>query len=65
MVYEEDNENDGVGYEGGSPGGGKGSMERMSLGDVETLDIDPATGTATDEEDDDADLNYYNDDLSD
>lgn len=62
MAYEDNNENDGVDYEGGTPEARKGSMEHLSLADVESqsLDIDPAT-----DDEDDGDLNYYNDDVSD
>ncbi|XP_021291046.1 uncharacterized protein LOC110421715 [Herrania umbratica] len=62
MAYEDDNENDRVDYEGGTQGARKGSMERLSLADVESqsLDIDPVT-----DDEDDGDLNYYNDDVSD
>ncbi|KAA8528167.1 hypothetical protein F0562_035582 [Nyssa sinensis] len=57
-------ENDLIEYEDGNVEGRKGSMEMVTLADVEPLDVIPANnaGAATD---DDADLNFLDDDLSD
>uniref|UniRef100_A0A5B7A4G1 BED-type domain-containing protein n=1 Tax=Davidia involucrata TaxID=16924 RepID=A0A5B7A4G1_DAVIN len=57
-------ENDLIEYEDGNVEARKGSMELVTLADVEPLDVNPANnaGAATD---DDADLNFLDDDLSD
>ncbi|PSR92451.1 Alanine--tRNA ligase [Actinidia chinensis var. chinensis] len=56
-------ENDLIEYEDGNAEGKKGSLEMVTLADVEPLDVNPPrnAGTATD---DDADLNFLDDDLS-
>ncbi|XP_059632033.1 uncharacterized protein LOC132274713 [Cornus florida] len=62
-------ENDLIEYEDGNGEARKGSMEMVTLADVEPLDVEPINnvGTATDDEDedDDDDLNFLDDDLSD
>ncbi|KAB1213746.1 hypothetical protein CJ030_MR5G021887 [Morella rubra] len=56
-------ENDLVDYRDGSADGRKGSVELVTLADVQSLDSNPANaGVATD---DDADINFFDDDLSD
>lgn len=56
-------ENDLVDYQDGTAEVRKGSLELDSLADVESLDAIPANaGAATDDE---ADINFFEDDLSD
>uniref|UniRef100_A0A2N9EIB1 BED-type domain-containing protein n=1 Tax=Fagus sylvatica TaxID=28930 RepID=A0A2N9EIB1_FAGSY len=56
-------DNDLVDYQDGTAEGRKGSLELDTLADVESLEVNPANaGAATD---DDADLNFFEDDLSD
>ena len=56
-------ENDLVDYQAGTAEVRKGSLELVSLADVESLDAIPANaGAATDDE---ADINFFEDDLSD
>lgn len=56
-------ENDLVDYQDGTAEVRKGSLELVSLTDVESLDAIPANaGAATDDE---ADINFFEDDLSD
>ncbi|KAJ7980474.1 HAT dimerization domain-containing protein [Quillaja saponaria] len=57
-------ENDSIDYEDGATRAAKESLELMTVADIGTLDISHAnagTATATDE---DSDLNYFDDDLS-
>lgn len=57
-------ENDLIDYEDGtSEGGRKGCLQLVSLTDVETLDVNPANGGAS--TDNDADVKFYDDELSD
>lgn len=56
-------DNDLVDYQDGTTEARKGSLELVSLTDVESLDAIPANAAAA--TDDEADINFFDDDLSD
>lgn len=56
-------ENDLIDYEDGSSEGQKGCLQMVRLTDVEPLDVHPANGGAS--TDNDADVKFYDDELSD
>ncbi|KAF7146053.1 hypothetical protein RHSIM_Rhsim04G0165800 [Rhododendron simsii] len=61
-------ETDMIEYEDGNAESRKGSLEMLTLGEAEPLNVNPHSnvGTATDDDDDDGDdLNFLDDDLSD
>lgn len=57
-------DNDMVDYQDGTAEARKGSLELVSLTDVESLDAIPANAAAA-ATDDEADINFFDDDLSD
>ncbi|XAR56936.1 hypothetical protein NMG60_11024905 [Bertholletia excelsa] len=58
-------ENDLMEYEDGSgEGNRKGSLVMVTLADMESLDVNPPNNTGTGTDDDDADLNFLDDDFS-
>lgn len=58
-------DNDMVDYQDGTAEARKGSLELVSLTDVESLDAIPANAAAAAATDDEADINFFDDDLSD
>ena len=56
-------ENDLIDYEDGTSEGRKGCLQLVGLTDVDTLDVNPANGGAS--TDNDADVKFYDNELSD